>query len=225
MKRYVLSMLLTISVLSNVVSKTSEAEEFQTEYEYNIFTADTWTISPYLFFGYSPTYYSYDKNKFNNTHNIPLRLANGFIAGGGFTINKNWSFEISVTHTRNNGSKSNDGSNIASVKAINTVVDMDVYLRLPFTFMKNRLNTYITGGMNIVNFATEKEYRNVNTNVLASRAKEENKIAFGLNAGIAFSYNITDHIYVKTTLRKLWVLQTAPVKHGLLYNISAGINF
>ncbi|GEM_PF-6747890 len=223
MKKILIISLLAIAVF--VAPNKAKAETFETDYGYNIFTADTWVISPYLFFGYGLTYNSYDKNKFASGYNIPLRLSNGFIAGGGFTINKNWSFEISVMHTRGERGIPNDGSNISAVKSINTIVDMDVYVKLPLSFMKNKLCTYLTGGMNVVNFATEKEYRDGNLNVLSSFAKEENKVAFGLNAGIAISYNITDHIYVKTTLRKLWVLQRAPIKHGLLYNISAGISF
>ena len=69
MKRYLFTILLACSVLSNIGTKQSNAEEFQTEYGYNIFTADTWMLSPYLFFGYGLTYYSYDANKFNNKYN------------------------------------------------------------------------------------------------------------------------------------------------------------
>ena len=225
MKRYLFTILLACSVLSNIGTKQSNADEFQTEYSYNIFIADTWVLSPYLFFGYGLTYYSYDANKFNNKYNIPMRLSNGFIAGGGVIINKNWLFEISVMHTRRNNRRTDNISNVESVNAINTIVNMDIYIRLPFSFLKDKLSTYLTGGMNIVSFATEKEYIDGNLNVLASTAKEENKLAFGMNAGIAIKYNITSHIFIQTTLRKLWVLQRAPIEHGLLYNISAGISF
>ena len=229
---------LTLLFSTNNQAKADSSEQY---YDYNIFSATTWTLSPYVFFGYGLSYSSH-KNQTSfvdengnayglNYQYMMKNLHNGFKTGAGVTINRNWSFELSVMYvqqTSSLGSKYHSDANLSNIDDITsriTILGIDMYMRLPFDMIRNKFALYLTGGMNVVVGSVNKSYKDPQATVPAWVAKELQKTSFGLNAGIAVDYNLTDHIYFRTDIRRLWLLSNALIRDSWLFNLTAGVKF
>jgi len=228
--RYLCSVFVSVALmLSSFKACNAEDENsdyYTKQYSYNIFTANAWDLSPYVFAGYSFGWVPYANNSNIEYGNMLRNGHNGFILGAGLTINRNWSFGLSF-QTITKKSKLRDSyalefKEIKNIKSEILLANIDMGLRLPF--YKN-IDLQVLTGLNIISSNISNVYYADAETVPVRAASYSNKVGFGANVGLAFTYRIFAGLHFKIECRRLFIFKKNFVKDIWLLNTGIGFNF
>ncbi len=209
-------------------SFAGEYEDYDTrQYSYNIFTASSWDLSPYVFAGYSFGWFPYVNNGNVEYGNMLRNGHNGFILGAGVTVNRNWSFGLSfqrLVKTSNlRGAYAAEYSEIDGIKSEVLLTNIDMSLRLPISY-KN-VDIHAVTGLNIISTNIDNKYYDGVSMVHRNIVSSLHKVGFGANIGVALSYRIFSGIYFKIECRRLFVITKNLLRDSWILNTGLGINF
>ena len=198
---------------------------------YNIFTGDTWDLSPYIQAGYSFLWAGHRDNNGMPYEGMLRNRHSGFNFGLGIIINRYWSFGLSfhkVYKTSTMRDYAIDYPYIDSIKQESYLVNFDMSLMAPFSFFNRNMRLYLLTGPSIIFSSLEYNYNAGKTNgmVPIEQTQGLNKTQIGINLGIGISYNLTKHLYARMEGRKIFIISKNPaLKNTFSMNIILGIAF
>ena len=211
------------------------------EMSYNIFTAETWDLSMYAYFGYAFAWMPYF-----NKNGLPYRqmLRNGhhgIAFGGGVAINKNVLFGLSFANVSKNsrmrGEFADRYKEISWIRSHVFMTNVDVGVRLPMWLIsldsisqdlfKKDLYIYVVGGFNIISASLTNSYSDEYDTIPVSIAKTPRRVSLGMNFGIALTYNFLSWLHLRTEVRKMFILtrKLSLPSDSWLFNVGIGVSF
>ena len=223
---------IAVSSLCLMFNSQLKADEYYPEedYSYNIFTAQQWVLTPYVFAGYSFIWAPH-----SNAHNIEYKymlrnMHHGFNVGVGLVINNYWSFGISLQRlTRSSGLRGGYIQQYSSIKDIDSEIiltNFDIGLKMPFGLFKKHLTFYVVGGVNLIVSSISHNFNENVEFIPVSLSNKINKIACGLNVGGLIKYNLTEGVAVRTEFRRMFIVShNKPIKDSWLYSIAMELSF
>ena len=206
------------------------SDEYAQDYSYNIVSASTWNIAPYLFAGYSFGWVPY-YNSDNADYGYMLRNGHsGFILGTGITINRNWKVGISfqrLTRDSELRSYSKIYPEIDHIESEVLLTNIDFSMRLPINTRKDLFNLHIVSGFNIIVANLANKYKSGVDTIPVGLAKDMHKAGLGMNVGVALTYRIIGGLHIKAEGRRMFVLtrKTSLIRDSWLMNVGIGLDF
>ena len=229
-------LLFSLLYVTPAVNKQSKAEmqyvytSQDSDPSYNIFTGDTWDISPYLQIGYSFLYAGHRDYNGVKYESMLRNRHHGFTFGFGIAINRYWSFGISFqkvlkkSHLR--GEYALNYPCVDAIKHQSYILNFDIALMAPFEFFNRRTRLYLLTGPAFIFSNLEYNYNADTTMVPVALTKDLNKTQIGINLGLGVSYNLTEHFYLRMEGRKIFIITKNPaLKNTWSLNVIAGISF
>ena len=198
------------------------------DYSYNLFSAKSIDLSPYIFTGYSFGLIPYFNRDGGAQYGDMLRNSHhGFILGAGVSINRNYSVGLSFQRmTRTSGlRKGYSGFGINSIRSEILLTNLDLAVRLPLNFLSNKMEFHAVGGFNIASSNISNNYAAGTEQVPVKLASTPHKVGFGTNIGFAMSYRIVNGLNLRFECRRMFMLTRNVIRDSWLFNTGVSVNF
>ena len=213
------------------VFASSYGDDYYTrDYSYNLFSAKTLDLSPYIFTGYSFGWVPYLNRDGGAQYGSMLRNGHhGFILGAGVSINRNYSIGLSfqrMTRTSSlRGGYSDTYSQINSIRSEILLTNLDLAVRLPLSFLSNKMEFQAVGGFNVVSSNLSNNYSANADTVPVKLASTPHKVGFGTNIGLAATYRIINGLQLRFECRRMFMLTRNVIRDSWLINTGVSVNF
>ena len=203
---------------------------YSRDYSYNLFSAKTLDLSPYIFTGYSFGWTPYFNRNGGAQYGDMLRNGHhGFILGAGVSINRNYSIGLSfqrMTRSSNlRGEYSDKYSQIDGIRSEVLLGNLDLAVRLPINFLSGKMEFQAVGGFNIVSSNLKNSYNAGTDTVPVELASSPHKVGFGTNIGLATTYRIINGLQLRLECRRMFMLTRNVVRDSWLINTGVSVNF
>ena len=198
---------------------------------YDVVLTKKLKINTYAHVGYSFSYVPFAKKEgvIDYYKNMLRKDQHGYNIGVGVIVNKNWTFGVSFQH---NIIISKDidpiyANLLESVRTETFMMNLDVGMRMPFTFFRERLNFYVVSGLNVVIASLQNNYLPGIKEVPVELAGVLAQPAFGGNLGIATKFHFLRFFYVGAEAKRLFIFtsNSSLIKDTWIVNAFAGIVF
>ena len=221
---------ITVGVLFLCKEPRINADDYEQEYSYNIISAETWDVSPYVWFGYSFGWVPYFNSDVADYGSMLRNGHSGFIIGAGMTINGNWQFGLSfqrLTRSSNLRSYEEIYPEISGIKSEVLMTNIDVALKFPFTSMARGIKIHVVSGFNIITANLTNVYRDGYDYVPAGITKTPHRASLGANVGLSLSWKLFAGVYVKAECRRMFILtrSSSLIDDSWLFNTGISLNF
>lgn len=217
-------------ISQQVLASSYSDDYYKRDYSYNLFSAKTLDLSPYIFTGYSFGWVPYVNRSGGAQYGNMLRNGHhGFILGAGVSINRNYSVGLSfqrMTRSSNlRGGYSDKYPQIDGIRSEILLTNLDLAVRLPLSFLSDRIEFQAVGGFNIVSSNLKNSY-NAGTEVVpVELASSPHKVGFGTNIGLAATYRIINGLQLRFECKRMFMLTRNVVKDSWLINTGVSVNF